>query len=102
MIETRFSTYLKPLLLVAAAVLPTQSLAAYTCSNPAICIAVCGSKTCGAIKDDDADMTRLDSKPMALSSGVTASSSNNQSRARPYTCWNPAICIAVCGKKTCG
>lgn len=27
---------------------------------------------------------------------------SDQSSARKgYTCWNPAICIAVCGKKTC-
>jgi hypothetical protein len=23
-------------------------------------------------------------------------------QAKPYTCWNPAICKAVCGKPTCG
>jgi hypothetical protein len=23
-------------------------------------------------------------------------------QAKTYTCWNPAICKAVCGKTTCG
>lgn len=25
-----------------------------------------------------------------------------QVSAKAYTCWNPAICKAVCGKPTCG
>ncbi|HYF55374.1 MAG TPA: hypothetical protein VEA41_14045 [Salinarimonas sp.] len=28
--------------------------------------------------------------------------STAQAQSKPYTCWNPAICKAVCGKPTCG
>ena len=84
--------------LAAAVLLSTQSFA-YTCFNPAICKAVCGSTTCGSLKASNADIKRLDTKKaMTLSSGAN----KKPSGVKPYTCSNPAICIAVCGKKTCG
>lgn len=92
--------FAKAAIFAVAMLLPTQSFA-YTCFNPAICIAVCGAKTCGRIADNDPDMKKIDIKAQTLSSGASTASSS-QSRAAPYTCFNPAICIAVCGKKTCG
>ena len=106
---------------------------AYTCWNPAICIAVCGKKTCGeetqqnynAVsrfseremqrelrsaprKSSVADVLRAVMSNKSPSRGGDSSSASTQLRAsgddssrKGYTCWNPAICIAVCGKKTC-
>lgn len=119
------------------------ALADYTCWNPAICIAVCGSETC---PDDSDDSSSGPSASTSLSAGASSSDGAavatlsvaepqnislarisiqdlrqelrtapenssvydairatlaDQGQARGYTCWNPAICIAVCGKKTC-
>jgi hypothetical protein len=38
--------------------------------------------------------------PILVAATVVALSSAAQAKA--YTCWNPAICKAVCGKPTCG
>ena len=94
--------FTKAAVLALAVMLPGQSFAAYTCSNPAICIAVCGAKTCGRIAANDPDMKTIDvAAPKSLSTGSTSKATMGN-RAKPYTCSNPAICIAVCGKKTCG
>ncbi|TPM43326.1 hypothetical protein [Mesorhizobium sp. B2-3-2] len=88
---------------VFCAILPTEVFAAYKCMNPAICRAVCGSETCGKIAARDPDMKALDlSKGAAgqIAASSSGSSSGTSSR-KTYTCSNPAICIAVCGKKTC-
>ena len=103
MTKTIFARLAKTAVIAIAVILPSQSFAAYTCSNPAICIAVCGAKTCGRIAANDPDMSRVDvAAPQKLSTGSTASTNASGDRAKPYTCSNPAICIAVCGKKTCG
>lgn len=96
------ANYAKAALLGVCILLPTQSFAAYTCSNPAICIAVCGAKTCGRIASSNVDMKHIDAASSTLSSAAPSASSAGNARAKPYTCSNPAICIAVCGKKTCG
>lgn len=76
----------------------SQASAAYTCMNPAICRAVCGSETCGKISARDPDMKALQSfKP----AGQIAASANSPAARKPYTCMNPAICKAVCGSTTC-
>jgi hypothetical protein len=84
------STFAKAALFAVAFIAPTQSFAAVTCPNPAICIAVCGARTCGRDAVDTssrATFTAPAPRPLAV---------------KPVTCPNPAICIAVCGKKTCG
>jgi hypothetical protein len=87
---------LRAVAICAATLLPTQVFA-YTCTvNPAICIAICGSKTCEKIGARDSDVRGLESS----SAGQVANSTVSAKR-KPYTCSNPAICIAVCGKKTC-
>lgn len=84
---------------VFCALLPTEVFAAYKCWNPAICKAVCGAEICGKISASNRDMKALDgSGKLASSSGGTSSGTNSK---KTYTCSNPAICIAVCGKKTC-
>lgn len=88
---------------VFCAILPTEVFAAYKCMNPAICKAVCGSETCGKIAARDPDMKALDLSKGAsgqIAASSSGSSSGTSSR-KTYTCSNPAICIAVCGKKTC-
>ena len=77
--------------------LPSQSFAAYTCMNPAICRAVCGAPTCGQITARDADMRALDAPAAKL-----AASPGKPAAGKTYTCMNPAICRAVCGSPTCG
>ena len=37
----------------------------------------------------------------AVADVLQAVMSSKQPARKGYTCWNPAICIAVCGKKTC-
>ncbi|BCG87164.1 MULTISPECIES: hypothetical protein [unclassified Mesorhizobium] len=86
---------------VFCALLPTEVFAAYKCMNPAICRAVCGSETCGKISASNRDMKALDlgaSGQLAASSGGASSGTSSK---KTYTCSNEAICIAVCGKKTC-
>lgn len=90
-----FVKLLQPAIILGVVMVSEQASAAYTCSNPAICIAVCGARTCGAIASNDRDMRSLQSYSPTLASGPGASA------RKPYTCFNPAICIAVCGKKTC-
>lgn len=76
---------------------PTQSFAAYTCMNPAICRAVCGAPTCGQITARDADIRALDAPAAKL-----AATPGQPAAGKTYTCMNPAICRAVCGSPTCG
>ena len=76
---------------------PLQAMAAYTCSNPAICRAVCGSTTCGKIAARDPDMKAL----QTFTPGNTLAASADAKARKPYTCFNPAICKAVCGSPTC-
>lgn len=76
---------------------PTQSFAAYTCMNPAICRAVCGAPTCGQFTARDADMRALDAPAAKL-----AATPGKPAAGKTYTCMNPAICRAVCGSSTCG
>jgi hypothetical protein len=85
-------------------ILPTQVLAEYKCWNPAICKAVCGSEICGKLSANNRDMKALDLSKKRASGQIAASSSGSSSGSnskKTYTCSNPAICIAVCGKKTC-
>jgi len=86
---------------------------AYTCFNPAICKAVCGSETCGeadrksykpVARFSTSDMQReLRAAPRdgAVADVLRAVMSSGEAATQGYTCFNPAICIAVCGKKTC-
>ncbi|BCG79331.1 hypothetical protein [Mesorhizobium sp. 113-3-3] len=85
---------------VFCALLPTEVFAAYKCWNPAICKAVCGAEICGKISASNRDMKALDGSGKLAASGGGSSSSGSSSK-KTYTCSNPAICIAVCGKKTC-
>jgi hypothetical protein len=93
---------------------PTRAMADYTCWNPAICIAVCGSATCkdssntvdvGAFRAVSAEELKRELNDAPRNSAVhDAANAVMRSRGettRAYTCWNPAICIAVCGSKTC-
>lgn len=101
------------LALVAGAMLTPSQAVAYTCWNPAICKAVCGAETCAeatkrnykpVARFSDSDLQReLRSAPResAVADVLRAVMSTETTSRAGYTCWNPAICIAVCGKKTC-
>jgi len=92
---------------VFCVLLPTEVFAAYKCMNPAICRAVCGSETCGKIAASNRDMKALESLMPKGPSGKLANSAGKSSTGssanseKSYTCMNPAICIAICGKETC-
>ena len=99
--------------LAAAALLAPAPAFAYTCWNPAICKAVCGAETCNeATKKNYKPVARFSESEMqrelrsapeqsAVADVLRAVMSNKSPTRKGYTCWNPAICIAVCGKKTC-
>ncbi|WP_095200657.1 hypothetical protein [Mesorhizobium carmichaelinearum] len=86
---------------VFCALLPTEVFAAYKCWNPAICKAVCGAEICGKISANNRDMKTLDQGGPGQLAASGGGSSSGTSSKKTYTCSNPAICIAVCGKKTC-
>jgi len=44
-------------------------------------------------------MSKLLSAALAIAAAFTLSTA---AQAKPYKCWNPAICKAVCGKAICG
>ncbi len=101
------------LTLAAGALLAPSQGFAYTCFNPAICKAICGAETCReatkssykpVARFSDDEMNReLSAAPRegAVADVLRAVMSTEGSAGGGYTCWNPAICIAVCGKKTC-
>jgi hypothetical protein len=101
------------LTLAAGALLAPSQGFAYTCFNPAICKAICGAATCReatkssykpVARFSDSDKKReLSAAPRdsAVADVLRAVMSSDGSTTEGYTCWNPAICIAVCGKKTC-
>ncbi len=108
----RSKTALALTLAAGALFAPSQGFA-YTCFNPAICKAICGSATCReatkasykpVARFSDSDKNReLSAAPRdsAVADVLRAVMSADGSASGGYTCWNPAICIAVCGKKTC-
>jgi hypothetical protein len=78
----------------------TTASAAYTCTtNPAICKAICGSTTCGSFSATDRDIQRME-RPGRVQN-VAAQAPASRTSGKGYTCFNPAICKAVCGSTTC-
>jgi len=74
--------------------------AAYQCTvNPAICKAICGSTVCGSFSAGDRDIKRME-RPVRMQT-VASSAPASRTTGKGYTCFNPAICKAVCGSATC-
>lgn len=79
----------------------SNASAAYTCTvNPAICKAICGSQTCGSFSAGDRDIRRME-RPARMQTVSAQSSASSRTSGKGYTCFNPAICKAVCGSTTC-
>ena len=78
---------------------PSQASAAYKCTiNPAICQAVCGKAICGDFAAGDRDLKRME---RSKSVQRISAGSSSPTRTAGYTCFNPAICRAVCGSASC-
>ena len=94
---------LSALLLGASFFTGTSASAAYECTtNPAICKAICGSTVCGNFSAGDRDIRRMERAARVQSvAAQPAGSKPSRASGKGYTCFNPAICRAVCGSTTC-
>ena len=85
-------------LFAAALFVPAPASAAYRCvTNPAICQAICGGPVCGSLSARDRDAQRLEKGGASARTTTLAAGS----KGKKYTCFNPAICRAVCGSPSC-